>query len=340
MSPNGTSSAPAWTGRFVGTTHRAYDMAGDWVYSMADGLVLSGGGLLDGTWTQFGNAYCYGSTQCPCNTATANYASNCRTGTVNFAYSGGSYSYVSGAPCYAAVCGALQTGHVSDVPADAPCNNQVVVEFLDPEGNRWRQRVLHISELAPGVSPGTRVAAGQLLAHIGHAGWACSDLVTGTGSHAHIEVYRTGGSEKQDFGPWIKASCSAAPAPGPCGASGQACCAGSACNPGLVCSALGCVSACGRESYPCCAIGAPCVFVGERSFCQADGYCAVCGRAPYLCCPGPTPCLGSGEYCDTGGGCAPCGGRAQRCCKSGVPCSTGLSCYSDNPQDPMDKRCW
>jgi hypothetical protein len=110
-----------------------------------------------------------------------------------------------------------------------------------------------------------------------------------------------------------------------CGASGQACCDGTACNNGLTCTGGTCVAPCGAAGEACCN-GSAC----DNGLACAGGTCSASTDGGAEASPPPTdagtdttpPADGGPDaYVDAAG----CGGANEPCCGSGT-CGSGFTC--------------
>ncbi len=132
---------------------------------------------------------------------------------------------------------------------------------------------------------------------------------------------------------------------GPCGNSGESCCAGSECNVGMACNSLTkACSPCGGPGDPCCALntcgdGGCCVgnvcasptsvcFGTDAAVC-ANSACGACGGSGQPCCMTTESfCTAPQSLCPSataGGVCVACGGPGDPCCV-GSSCAGGLVC--------------
>jgi hypothetical protein len=156
-----------------------------------------------------------------------------------------------------------------------------------------------------------------------------------------LRVDSPDGGRASDDGPSLGGSVEAgttmshldAPATGPCGGSGEACCAvGPACEAKGCCVAGACLAApcevCGTPGQACCSG----VLCAPGAIC-AEKMCRSCGGAGEACCPVGActaggccfggNCVASGQSCGgsgacSAGRCAACGGKEQPCCGTGA----------------------
>lgn len=206
VSPTGTYppvQTQAWHLR------EAYDVAGEFVTAMANGVVRDEVGRL-GSWDCYEAAICYGSESCPCvSQPDGSHRVECGEDVANPVY--GSPGNYGGLACYNEACSSATPCE----DTDSACHNQVTLEFRGSDGNLYRQRVLHTAELL--VAAGSTVTAGARIARIGNTGFSCTGSPTGTGNHGHVSVYRWDPNTEvwsaQRWWAWMEASCTDAPSP-------------------------------------------------------------------------------------------------------------------------------
>ena len=114
--------------------------------------------------------------------------------------------------------------------------------------------------------------------------------------------------------------------------TGDPCCTGGLCGPGLACTADKCappvVEPCGDDGQKCCPPANSC----KSGFDCADGKtCSKspdppppCGHTTEVCCSGATACVDGNTICD-GAHCVSCGAGGQPCCGGGG-CVGGTIC--------------
>ena len=117
-----------------------------------------------------------------------------------------------------------------------------------------------------------------------------------------------------------------------CGAAGQQCCPGRACNGSqFACEGPGagtCVQTCGQSGQSCCTFtNPPAPLCNEGLGCNDNGTCGACGGQGQVCCEGALRC-NAGLSCSNALRCRPipCGGNSEQCCRVGPACQEGLRC--------------
>ena len=178
LSPTG--DVPLKTTQSYSAAHKAHDVVGAKIKAPFDGIIRSEFGIY-GSWGCYSSGLCYGSKTCQCllDVDMKHHITQCDDKITNHYYSGGSYSYAKGAPCYSEMCNSDMCQH-----PERPCHNQITLESTD---GLYRFRALHINKLL--VKTGDTVTAGTEIAEIGNTGWSCSSTEAGMGVHGHLNLY-------------------------------------------------------------------------------------------------------------------------------------------------------
>ncbi|WP_437963817.1 hypothetical protein WMF04_29310 [Sorangium sp. So ce260] len=184
VSPTGDPNINFTNNGRMHSSPAGYDVApeDDYVYAMADGEVLAATDRF-GSWDCYSSTMCYGSSNCPCvRQQDGKYKSECKSD--DHIYSGGdSLTSTEGERCYIEEC----SNHLGNcIDTSRACNNQISVLLYGSNGQKYLQRVLHISELIVRSGP---VKAGDPIAKFGNVGWACSTRPGGAGTHAHVSIF-------------------------------------------------------------------------------------------------------------------------------------------------------